>query len=137
MALEYYVYKPQRVLLTLYIVLDSSRRDSITSLAWYQCPQMVMYQICLLMPARLKQFTNCNHGALSLTIFPSPLGEPISTVMPSAFKPTIRSLKLVTPNLLNAVWILSCIPAAFAFFKLSTLKYQTNLVFYHLKTKFT
>ena len=44
---------------------------------------------------------------------------------PSAFKPTIRSSNLVIPNLLNAVWILSCIPAEFAFFTLSTLKYRT------------
>ena len=49
MALEYYLHKPQRV---FYIILDSSRKDNIALLACYQCPQMAMYQMRLLMPAR-------------------------------------------------------------------------------------
>ena len=52
MALEYYLHKPQRFLLTLYIILDSSCKDNIALLACYQCPQMAMYQMRLLMPAR-------------------------------------------------------------------------------------
>ena len=51
-AFEYYLHKPQRVLSTLFIVLDSSRKDNIASSACYQRRQMAMYQMRILMPAR-------------------------------------------------------------------------------------